>query len=194
MKVTVLNQEHNIKLYDWSDVITEQHNKEICKTAQAMFDNGEYREEYPMYTTSGDPFEDKPDEIWKTMKHTFHASCADYIGRPFKVQSTQSRVTSMMYDPEIDYTEMWHDHSLEEDTGLAITGVWFLSAPEELIETGRAGTEFAYNWPDISETSFVGPYKLSWVIFPNYLWHAPGQLHATVPRFVLSADIEYMLL
>jgi hypothetical protein len=216
MKVTILNQEHNIKLYDWSDVITEQHNKDVCKLAQIMFNNGEHEKEDPLFRSVGNPFEDKPDETWKIMKHTFHASCADYIGKPYKILATQSRVTSMSQqscintNPDaadldfdetvpldelgIGYTDMWHDHVLEDSIGSAVTGVWFLGAPEELIATGRAGTKFAFNWPDVSDVSFIGPHMLSWIIFPNTLWHAPGDLHATLPRFILSADLEYMLL
>jgi hypothetical protein len=195
MKVTILNQEHNIKLYDWSHAIDQSHNTEICRVTDQLIASGDVTAlGNPLYTTNGDPFEDRPEEIWKIMKETFHTSCADYIGRPFKVCSTQSRVTRMSYDPDVDAIELWHNHTLEPIDSLGITGVWFVHAPDELILTNRTGTEFAFNWPDMSETVFIGPYNLSWIIFPNYLWHAPGELHLTLPRYVMSADLEYMLL
>ena len=106
MKVTILDSEHNIKLYDWSDVITEDHNRQIVEETNRLLSLGHYiQEDHPRYHISGDPFEDQPAEIWQVMKNTFHESCRDYIGKPYTILSTQSRVTRMVYDKEIDYTE-----------------------------------------------------------------------------------------
>lgn len=193
MQVSILNTEHNIKLYDWSDTISEQHNNEICSVTKLMFENGEYRkDDHPLYTTLGNPFVDRPEEIWSIMRETFLASCKHYIGSEYNIVSTQSRVTMMREDSSIDNEEMWHDHI--NDTNLNsknLAGIWFVNVPNELAVTGKAGTEFAYDWPNTSSTVYHGPVSLSWLIFPSTLQHRPGLLHSSLYRFVMSADLEY---
>jgi hypothetical protein len=183
-------------MYDWSDEISEQDNMEICRVTQSMFERGEYRtDDHPLYTTVGNPFEDRQDAIWAKMRRTFLLSCQHYIGKEFSVVTTQSRVTMMRQDPSIDDDEMWHDHI--NDTNLNsknLAGIWFVNVPPELEATGQAGTEFAYNWPDTSNTVYHGPCNLSWLIFPSTLQHRPGKLHDSLYRFVMSADLEYTLL
>lgn len=193
MKVTILDSKHNIKLYDWSDVVTEDHNRQIVEETNRLISAGHYiQEDHPRYHISGDPFEDQPAEIWQVMKKTFHESCREYIGQPYTILSTQSRVTRMVYDKEIDYTEMWHDHVADNRLeGRSLSAIWFVNIPEELRKTGRSGTEFALNWPSTDETVFLGPYNLSWIMFPNTLMHRPGDLHPTLERFVMSADLQY---
>jgi hypothetical protein len=196
MQVKVLNQTHNIKLYDWSHTIDQSHNNEIVRVTDGLISSGDVAKlGNPLYTTNGDPFEDRSEEIWKIMKETFHDSCADYIGQPYSILSTQSRVVSLAQDPDVDSSEFWHNHAEDDQrTTPGVTGVWYVHIPEELRKTGKSGTEFAFNWPDRTDTVFIGPYNLSWILFPNNLWHSPGNLHPTLSRYALSADLEYMLL
>jgi hypothetical protein len=70
----------------------------------------------------------------------------------------------MIYDPEIDYTEMWHDHIQDDKLdGLSLSAIWYTNIPDELRQTGRSGTEFAFDWPDTDNTVF-----LDLTIFPGY--------------------------
>jgi hypothetical protein len=196
MQIQILDPVNNIKLYNFSSVVTQQHNDEICKVTDKLIDRGEYiKEDHPLYHITGDPFEDRLDEIWKVMKNTFHECCREYIGQPYKILSTQSRVTRMIYDPETDYTEMWHDHIQDDKLdGLSLSAIWYTNIPDELRQTGKAGTEFAFDWPNTDNTVFLGPYDFSWILFPNTLMHRPGVLHSSLPRYVMSADLQYMLL
>lgn len=193
MKVKILDPVHNIKLYDWSEEITKDHICRIVDATETLISQGHYRtDDHPRYHISGDPFEDQTDEIWKIMRNTFHESCKDYIGGSYQILSTQSRVTKMIFDPEIDYTEMWHDHVQDDKMdGTSLSAIWYVQIPDELEKTGKAGTEFAFHWPDTTNTVFLGPYNFSWIVFPNTLVHRPGELHKTLPRFVMSADLQY---
>jgi hypothetical protein len=91
-----------------------------------------------------------------------------------------------------DREKLWHHHHHKKNSNM-LSGVFYLKIPNDVKDRDYCGTEMAPNGLNGDGKFFVKPTDFSWLIYPSNKWHRPGIAQSTQWRFVLAADIEYML-
>jgi hypothetical protein len=88
-----------------------------------------------------------------------------------------------------DRDKYWHHH--DKHSGQSLSGIMYLSIPDDVEDFDTCGTEIAPNGPESDGKFYVKPSYYTWLIYPSNTWHRPGIVQSNKYRFILAADIDY---
>jgi hypothetical protein len=194
-----------IKSYNYNSLITDDDSKEACiiirdsiQLMNSQWNNWEqifektkdYKDQGPKlkYKTSSNLF-DRSEHIWLKYRMTFFTSVCLYLGKDVSINSINSMtawsfMTNKYSQPDRD--KLWHHHNIH---GTGLVGILYLNLPEIQKE---ASTEISLDYPNNTNTFYIGTNKHTWNILPNSIWHRSGINNSEEYRFILAADINYV--
>jgi hypothetical protein len=115
-----------------------------------------------------------------------------YLGREVKITNTMAWSFMTNLSTAEDRNKLWHHHHHKPESNM-LSGIYYLHIPDDVKDRDYCGTEFAPNGLDDSDRYFVRPCDFSWIIYPSNLWHRPGITQSDKYRYVLAADLEYII-
>ena len=188
----IIDSNEYIDLYDFSSLITETDNKEITSISKSIIDSGNYFHNSPKFQTKENLFA-RPEPVWLKMRQSFIYSCFMFLGKEVRIKTMMSWVFMTSAKDCEDRNNMWHNHHVSNNDGTTdtISGIWYVHIPKDVTNPELTGTEFALNYPNFDDTTFVRPKDLTWIVYPSKLWHRPGITDSNEYRFVFAADMEY---
>lgn len=187
----IVDQNDLVKKFDFSSLITEQDNQEACAIIKGIIDSGNYFKNSPRYQTKENLLSRK-ESVWLKYRMSFLTSVFMYIGREVKVANVQSWSFMTNLDGAEDRDKLWHHHHHKPNTNM-LSGIWYLHIPDDIADKNTAGTEIAPNGPESDGKYYVKPTVGNWLIYPSRVWHRPGIVQSNNYRFVLAADVEYII-
>jgi hypothetical protein len=178
-----------IKKYDFSSVITQTDTDQTCDIVKQIIESGNYFENSPKYQTKENLFA-RQEAVWLKYRMSFLFACFMYLGRETKVKGINCWSFMTKQDDNQDRQQLWHHHH-HDLTSDKLSGIMYLSIPDNIENFEESGTEFTLSDPEKNESFFVKPEYFTWVIYPGKIWHRPGPCPSDTNRFVLAADMEY---
>ena len=190
--MNIIDQNEYIDLYNFSSLITEEDNKQIASISKSIIDSGQYFTNSPKFQTKENLFA-RPEQVWLKMRQSFIYSCFMFLGKEVQIKNIMSWVFMTSAKDTEDRDNLWHNHHISDNDGTTdtISGIWYAHIPKDVSNPELTGTEFALNYPDFTNTTFVRPKDLTWIVYPSKLWHRPGITDSDEYRFVFAADMEY---
>lgn len=188
-------EEHNeIKLYNFSSLITEEDNREIRTVAKTIIDSGNFFHNSPKYQTKENLFA-RPEPVWLKMRQSFVYSCFMYLGKEVRIKNIMSWVFMTSAKDSEDRNNLWHHHHVSTNNGQTntVSGVWYVYIPKDVSNPDVTGTEFSFDFPNQNNNVFLKPKELTWAIYSSKIWHRPGITDSNDYRFVFAADMEYFV-
>jgi len=190
--MNIIDSNEYIDKYDFSSLITHTDMTELKGVAKDIIDSGQYFKNSPKFQTMENLFA-RPEPVFLKMRQSFIYSCFMFLGREVRIKNIMSWVfmTSAAW-PE-DRDKLWHNHHVSDNNGTTdtVSGIFYVHIPKDVTDYRIAGTEFALNYPNFEQTTFVTPKELTWIVYPSKLWHRPGITDSNEYRFVFAADMEY---
>lgn len=190
--MNIIDSNEYIDKYDFSSLITHTDMIELKGVAKDIIDSGHYFKNSPKFQTMENLFA-RPEPVFLKMRQSFIYSCFMFLGREVRIKNIMSWVfmTSAAW-PE-DRAKLWHNHHVSDNDGTTdtVSGIFYVHIPKDVTNYQTAGTEFALNYPNFEQTTFVTPKELTWIVYPSKLWHRPGITDSNEYRFVFAADMEY---
>tara|TARA_B100000959_G_C14830807_1_gene561813 strand:+ start:380 stop:934 length:555 start_codon:yes stop_codon:yes gene_type:complete len=179
------------KVFDFTSLITETDRKKMCKDVKASVNEGKYYTNCPRYQTNFDVFT-LPGIHWLKLRMSFYSACFFYLEKEAQI----SKVQSWSYMTSLEYPEdrkiLWHNHDHKREQKL-LSGIYYVYIPEDVEDFKKAGTEFAPNGVGKKKRTWIEPCIGKWVIYDSYYWHRPGVLQSYDNRFIVAADMEYVM-
>lgn len=188
----VIDQNHLIRKFDFSSVITQKDNSMAVSTIKQIINSGNYFENSPKFQTKENLFA-RPEPFWLKYRMSFMFSVFMYLGREVKVSNMMawSFMTNLKTAENRDI--LWHNHwHPKQPNAKMMSGIFYLHIPENVKDRDYCGTEMAPNGVDSDNKYFVRPSDFSWVVYPSDVWHRPGIPQSDDYRFIIAADIEYV--
>lgn len=185
---------NQVKAYDFSSLLSPQDNLDIKTISQQIIAEGRYFKNSPKYQTQENLFA-RPEPVWLKMRQSFIFGCFLYLDKEVRIKNIMSWVFMTSAKDAEDRDKLWHNHHINDNDGTTSTlsGVWYVSIPNDVSNPKLTGTEFCPNWPDHNLNFFQEPKDLTWFIYSSKLWHRPGITDSDDCRFVFAADMEYFL-
>jgi len=187
--VKVIYENHTLRKFDFSSIITDQDNQDIMNISKSIIDSGNYFENSPKFQTKENLFA-RTEPIWLKMRMSFMFACFMYLGQEVKIKGINSWVFMTSTKHKEDREKLWHEHHYDRSVG-KLSGIFYVHIPANVTDYAFAGTEFSPEWPEIENNFFVYPEKFNWLIYPSSIWHRPGPVMSDENRFILAADMEY---
>lgn len=188
----IIDKNEYIERYDFSNLITEDDNKEIMRVSKEIIDSGLYFTNSPKYQTKVNLFA-RPEPVFLKMRQSFIYSCFMFLGREVRIKGINSWVFMTKHGDEVDRKQLWHHHHYDLDHG-KISGIWYVHIPEDAGNYDESGTEFALDGIEGNDRVMVRPGASTWIVYPSKLWHRPALTYNKENyRFVFAADMEYLL-
>ena len=184
-----MNEESVIKKYNFSNIITQTDTEQICDIVKQIIESGNYFENSPKYQTKENLFA-RQETVWLKYRMSFLFACFMYLGRETKVKGINCWSFMTKQDDNQDRQQLWHHHH-HDLTSDKLSGIMYLSIPDDITNIDESGTEFTMGHPETDSTFFMKPEYFTWIIYPSKLWHRPGPCPSDKNRFVLAADMEY---
>lgn len=178
-----------IKKYNFSNIITQTDTNEVCDLVKQIIDSGNYFDNSPKYQTKENLFA-RSESVWLKYRMSFLFACFMYIGHETKVKGINCWSFMTSQDDNQDRQQLWHHHHYDL-TCAKLSGIMYLSIPDDVANFNESGTEFSMGHPETDEKFFVEPEYFTWLIYPGKVWHRPGNCSSKQNRFVLAADMEY---
>lgn len=188
---TVIDQNEVFRKYNFGSLITTEDNELACRSAESVIASGNYFTNSPKFQTKENIFA-RPEPVWLKYRMSFLFSVFLYLGREVRVANSMAWVFMTNLSTAEDREKLWHHHHHKEKSNM-LSGVFYLQIPSDVKDRDYCGTEMAPNGPNGEGKFFVKPTDFSWLIYPSKEWHRPGIAQSNQWRFVLAADIEYML-
>lgn len=190
--MNIIDFNEYIDLYNFSSLITAEDNQQIMSISKNIIDSGNYFHNSPKFQTKENLF-GRSEPIWLKMRQSFIYSCFMFLGKEVRIKNIMSWVFMTSAKDAEDRDNMWHNHHTSDNNGTTdtISGIWYVHIPSDVTNPELTGTEFALNYPDFNNTTFVRPKDLTWIVYPSKLWHRPGITDSDEYRFVFAADMEY---
>jgi len=190
--MTVIDNNEYIELYDWSSLITQQDMEQLKLVVSSIIDSGNYFTNSPKYQTKENLFA-RQEQVFLKMRQSFIYSVFQFLGGEVKIKNMMSWCFMTSQNEVEDRENLWHTHHLGDNSGTtdSISGVWYVDIPKTITNQETAGTEFCMDWPNKTDTFYLRPKDLTWVIYPSKIWHRPGVIDSDEFRFVFAADMEY---
>lgn len=188
---TVIDQNDVFRKYNFGSLITEEDNIAACKSAESVISAGNYFTNSPKFQTKENIFA-RPEPVWLKYRMSFLFSVFMYLGKEVRVANSMAWVFMTNLSTAEDREKLWHHHHHKENSNM-LSGVFYLKIPNDVKDRDYCGTEMAPNGPNGEGRFFVKPTDFCWLIYPSREWHRPGITQSNQWRFVLAADIEYML-
>ena len=189
----VVDQNNIFRKYDFSSLITKNDDDIACNVIQEIIQSGNYFTNSPKFQTKENLFS-RPESVWLKYRMSFLFSVFMYLGREVKVSNMMawSYMTNLATYENRD--NLWHNHwHPQNPEAKMISGIWYLHIPEDVRDRDYCGTEMAPNGVADPEKYFIIPSPGSWLIYPSDQWHRPGILQSDQYRFILAADVEYII-
>jgi hypothetical protein len=174
--------------YDWNNLIDEESRLRMVADIDTVIANGDYWTNSPPYQTTINMF-GLPTQDWVNLKMSFIWSCFAYMQREAQIKSIKSWGYKTSLKTTEDRERYWHQHL--RDGSLVVSGVYYLSLPDDVTTLLHAGTEVAPQGPQ-GEGKYFAPWKAGqWMIMPGKTWHRPGILQSNENRYIVAADMEF---
>ena len=188
----VIENHEYIDQYNFSSLITDQDNQELISIAKTIIDSGNYFTNSPKYQTKENLFA-RQEQVFLKMRQSFIYSVFQFLGGEVKIKNMMSWCFMTSQNEVEDRENLWHTHHLGDNSGTtnSISGIWYVDIPKTITNQETAGTEFCMDWPNKTDTFYLRPKDLTWVIYPSKIWHRPGVIDSDEFRFVFAADMEY---
>jgi hypothetical protein len=186
----IVDQNDLCRTYDFSSIITSADNDTAISTIKSIIDNGQYFKNSPPYQTQQNLFQ-LSDPVWLKYRMSFLMSVFMYIGREVKVSNMQAWSFMTNLSTVEDREKYWHNH--DKHSGQSMSGIMYLHIPDDVKDWDTCGTEIAPNGPVGSGKFFIRPKYFTWVIYPSTIWHRPGIVQSDQYRFILAADVDFIL-
>lgn len=191
-KIMLIDSDDIIKKFNFSSLITELDNQEVCSIIRSIIDSGNYYTNSPKFQTKENIF-NRTEEVWLKYRMSFLFSVFMYLGREVKVFNMQAWSFMTNLEGAEDRDNLWHHHwHPSTANSKLLSGIWYLDIPDDVTDLNYCGTEFAPNGPENSGKFYVKPEKFNWLIYPSDYWHRPGIVQSNKFRFILAADVEYL--
>lgn len=189
----VIDQNQTFQKFDFSSLISKQDDKTACETIRKIIDSGNYFTNSPLYQTKENLF-GRPEEVWLKYRMSFLFSVFMYLGREVKVSNMMAWSYMTNMKTHADRDNLWHHHWHPQNPQAKImSGIWYLHIPEDVKDRDYCGTEFAPNGVEKDGKFFITPSQGHWLIYPGDQWHRPGIPQSDNYRFIVAADVEYIL-
>ena len=190
---TVIDRNDTFRKFDFSSVISPEDNKEAIGIIKNIIASGNYFTNSPKYQTKENIFS-RPEAVWLKYRMSFLFSVFMYLGREVKVSNMMAWSFMTNLDGAEDRETLWHNHwHPQNPNAKMLSGIFYLHIPEDVKDRDYCGTEMAPNGPSDNEKFFVKPSDYSWLVYPSNQWHRPGIVQSKNYRFILAADVEYLL-
>lgn len=187
----VIDQNQTFRKYDFSSIITEQDNQEVCSIVKGIVADGNYFTNSPKFQTKENIF-GRPEAVWLKYRMSFLFSVFMYLGREVKVSNMMAWSFMTNLESAENREKLWHNHwHPQNPMATMLSGVFYLNIPDDVQDRDYCGTEMAPNGVNGDGKFFVRPTDYSWLIYPSDQWHRPGIVQSNQYRFVLAADVEY---
>ena len=193
MSEQIIESNELVKKFDFSSLITRADNQEACDIVKSIIDSGNYFTNSPPYQTKENMF-GRPEEVWLKYRMSFLFSVFMYLGREVKVSNMMawSYMTNLatVEDPDRYWHNHWHP---QNPNAQMMSGIFYLHIPDDVKDIRTCGTEMAPNGPESMNRYFVTPSLGHWTIYPSQTWHRPGIVQSNQYRYILAADVEYII-
>jgi hypothetical protein len=190
---TVIDQNDTFRKFDFSSTISKEDNTEAIGIIKNIIANGNYFTNSPKYQTQENIFA-RPEAVWLKYRMSFLFSAFMYLGREVKVNNMMAWSFMTNLEGAEDRETLWHDHwhPTNPDAKM-LSGIFYLHIPEDVKDRDYCGTEMAPNGPNGNGKFFVRPSDYNWLLYPSNQYHRPGVVQSNDYRFILAADVEYLL-
>jgi hypothetical protein len=189
----VIDQNDIFRKFDFSSVISKEDDLTACDIIRGIIEQGNYFTNSPRFQTKENLF-NRPEKLWLKYRMSFLFSVFMYLGREVKVSNMMAWSYMTNLETHEDRDKLWHNHwHPQNPDARMISGIWYLHIPEDVQDRDYCGTEMAPNGPDDLEKYFITPTSGNWLIYPGDRWHRPGIPQSNKYRFIIAADVEYIL-
>jgi hypothetical protein len=190
---TVIDQNNIFRKFDFSSTISKEDNTEAIGIIKNIIADGNYFTNSPKYQTQENIFA-RPETVWLKYRMSFLFSAFMYLGREVKVNNMMAWSFMTNLEGAEDRETLWHDHwhPTNPDAKM-LSGIFYLHIPEDVKDRDYCGTEMAPNGPNGNGKFFVRPSDYNWLLYPSNQYHRPGVVQSNDYRFILAADVEYLL-
>ncbi len=190
---TVIDQNSTFRKFDFSSVITAEDNQSAIGTIKEIINSGNYFTNSPKYQTKENIFS-RQESVWLKYRMSFLFSVFMYLGREVKVSNMMAWSFMTNLEGAEDREKLWHNHwHPQNPNARMLSGIFYLHIPEDVKDRDYCGTEMAPRGPENDDKYFVRPTDYTWLIYPSNQWHRPGIVQSNNYRFILAADVEYLL-
>ena len=188
----VIDQNQVFRKFDFSSLITKEHDRTTCGIIQQIIADGNYFINSPKFQTKENLFARK-ENVWLKYRMSFLFSVFLYLGREVKVSNMMAWSYMTNLETHENRDNLWHQHwHPQNPQSKLLSGIWYLHIPEDVQDRDYCGTEMAPNGPEKDGKLFVTPTYGHWLIYPSDQWHRPGIPQSDQYRFIIAADIEYL--
>ena len=186
----IIDSNDIFKKFDYSSVITQADIDYAITDIKGIIDSGNYWENSPKYQTKENIFA-RQYPTWMKFRMSFLFSIFQYFGKEVRVGNMQAWSFMTNNEGAEDKERLWHHHQ-HKPTPMNMSGVWYLSIPDDVDNKDLCGTEFAVNGPENPERLYVKPTDFHWLIYPSKYWHRPTAPQSDKYRFIIAADVEIL--
>jgi hypothetical protein len=189
----VIDQNDTFRKFDFSSLISKEDNTTAIGIIKNIVADGNYFTNSPKFQTKENIFS-RPETVWLKYRMSFLMSCFMYLGHEVKVSNMMAWSFMTNLEGAENRDNLWHHHwHPKNSNSKMLSGIWYLQIPEDVQDRDYCGTEMAPMGPDIDNKFFVRPSDGNWLIYPSDQWHRPGIVQSNKYRFILAADVEYIL-
>jgi hypothetical protein len=190
---TVIDRNDTFRKFDFSSTISKEDNTTAIGIIKNIVADGNYFKNSPKYQTQENIFA-RPEAVWLKYRMSFLFSVFMYLGREVKVNNMMAWAFMTNLEGAEDRETLWHDHwHPTNPNAKMLSGIFYLHIPEDVKDRDYCGTEMAPNGPKGDGKFFVRPSDYNWLLYPSNQWHRPGVVQSDNYRFILAADVEYLL-
>lgn len=190
---TVIDSDETFRKFNFNSLITKDDDQQLCKIIESIIHSGNYYTNSPRYQTKENVFV-RQEDIWLKYRMSFLFSVFMYLGREVKVFNMQAWSFMTNLEGAEDRNNLWHHHwHPKNPNGKMMSGIWYLNIPDDVLNYDLCGTEMAPYGPNNQDTLYVKPNIGHWLIYPSNYWHRPGIVQSNQYRFILAADVEYLI-
>lgn len=189
----IISENSTFRKFNFESIITKHDDFKTCRIIESIIQQGNYFTNSPKFQTKENLF-GRPEEIWLKYRMSFLFSVFMYLGREVKVSNMMAWSYMTNLETHEDRDKLWHNHwHPQNPNGKIISGIWYLHIPEDVKDRDYCGTEFAPNGVENDGKFFITPSQGHWLIYPGDQWHRPGIPQSDKFRFILAADVEYVV-
>ena len=189
----VIDQNSTFRKFDFSSLITKEDDLQTCGIIQSIIADGNYFTNSPKFQTKENLF-GRTEDVWLKYRMSFLFGVFLYLGREVKVSNMMAWSYMTNLETHEDRDTLWHHHWNPSDPqNKVMSGIWYLHIPEDVKDKDYCGTEIAPNGPEKDDKYFISPTDGHWLIYPSDQWHRPGIPQSSKYRFILAADVQYVI-
>jgi len=175
--------------YDWNSLIDSSARERMVEEVRKGIAEGKYWTNSPKFQTNWNVFA-TPTQDYVNLKMSFIWSCFAFLNREVQIKNIQSWSFQTSLKHAEDRDKLWHHHNHNPNT-TTVSGVYYMTLPEDVKDLETAGTELAPNGGE-SEGKYFVPWRTGcWMIYPGKIWHRPGIVQSKEDRYIVAADMEF---